>query len=155
MCCPCTWYRWAGITITQPTDISNERSCQLWWQDDHQSLSANVEGFFCILCSRQICLLACYAHAWYPIARFFNVTSLICANNNNGGKFYWRKSMHAAVDDNQQIGGLVKNYKFDLAACSSVIYSHYPWTLWLLILRCNVTSGFIFSVLDCLSHQCV
>ena len=87
----------AGITIIQPTGTSHKRSWQSWWQYDCCSLSVIVHGFFWMLYTRQSFLLSLCSSLCSWHLSLVCLTSLICANKNNGDKFYHRKSMRAGA----------------------------------------------------------
>ena len=86
------------------TDISHERSWQAWWQDDRRSLSAIVEGFFWMLCTRQTHLLALRSSlcswrlslVWYVQIKIMVINSI--AENPRG---------RSIRNSNQQIWGLI------------------------------------------------
>ena len=89
----------AGITTIHSYTANSYFSWKKWLQDDIG------EGFFWMLYSRQTCLLALCSSLCSWCLLLVWLTSLLCANKNNGDKFYCRKSMQSV--NMKQIGALL------------------------------------------------
>ena len=93
-------------------------SWQVWWQDDHHSLSVIVEGFFWMLCTKQTRFLALRSLlcSWHRLLICWR--SLICAYKNNGDKFCHQKSMRM-VDEKLIINELGSKCKLNQVMSST------------------------------------
>ena len=100
------------FTIIQPTDISHEKSWQLNVMARWSSLIISHCGrFFWMLCTRQRRFLVLHLSLCSWRLLLMCLTSLICANKNNGNKFYHKICVGGRWEtNNQQIGALLCNH---------------------------------------------